>query len=70
MTGSGNLGRRPGTPRLTFYPVKISLLVSDAVGTQLDTLADRYGLSVSELIRQCIDSDLPRLADRLRKRRG
>lgn len=50
------------------YPVRISFTSNHEIQRNLAAVAKRFNLPVSQIIRECIESDLPRLVDRYKKR--
>ena len=57
-----------GRPRAKLFDMKIFFSVSEQMKDDIEDVADQFQLSNSEVIRQCIENDLPKLKDRLKKR--
>jgi predicted DNA-binding protein len=50
------------------YPVRISFTATPEIQGNLAAVSERFNLPLSQIIRECIESDLPRLVDRYKKR--
>ena len=50
------------------YPVRISFTSTPEIQENLAAVSERFNLPLSQIIRECIESDLPRLVDRYKKR--
>ncbi len=48
--------------------VQKAISFTESMTEQIQAEADRLGVSFSEIVRECVASDLPRLKDRFRKR--
>lgn len=51
------------------YTTSITFTVTDEMAEQLNAAANEFGVSRSDIIRVCIQNDLPKLKDRERKRK-
>ena len=47
---------------------QFSVYLTESVSERIQAEADRLGASISEIIRDCVENDLPRLKERNRKR--
>ena len=50
------------------YTAKISLSLTPETQGDLEAVSERFNIPVSEVVRECIESDLPRLIERYKKR--
>ena len=50
------------------YTAKISLPLTPEIRGDLEAVSERFNIPVSEVVRECIESDLPRLIERYKKR--
>ena len=50
------------------YTAKISLPLTPETRGDLEAVSERFNIPVSEVVRECIESDLPRLIERYKKR--
>ena len=50
------------------YTIKTSFTSTPEMQENLEAVSKRFNLPVSQIIRECIESDLPRLVDRYKKR--
>ena len=49
--------------------VQKTINISEKMNEELEKLSEKTNTSVSELIRTCVERDLPKLRDMLRKRK-
>ena len=50
------------------YTIKTSFTITSEMQGKLEAVSKRFNLPVSQIIRECIESDLPRLIERYKKR--
>ena len=50
------------------YTAKISLPLTPETRGDLEAVSERFNIPVSEVVRECIESDLPRLIERYKKK--
>ena len=50
------------------YTAKISLSLTPETQGDLEAVSERFNIPVSEVVRECIESDLPRLIERYKKK--
>lgn len=50
------------------YTIKTSFTITPEMQGKLETVSKRFNLPVSQIIRECIESDLSRLIERYKKR--
>ncbi len=60
------LGRRKAR-RQAHYAQQMGVKLDAEAKARVEALADRYGLSIAEVLRRCVASGLPRVKDALRK---
>lgn len=49
--------------------VSKTMVMTEKMVEDVQSLADEFGVSFADIVRECIESDLPRLKDRERKRK-
>ena len=54
--------------RIAQYPVNLTARISEDQARQLYSIADKFHVPVSELIREMIGNELPKLNQRYKKR--
>ena len=59
--------RRPYR-RASIYTSPVSVKLKLDIREEVEYVADRYGLSLAEVLRECVEAGLPTLRERLRKR--
>lgn len=60
-------GARIGRPPRKDYPFKAGILLTQETGDKLIRTAERFNMSISQVVRECVDTELPRLIQRLKK---
>ena len=50
------------------YTIKTSFTSTPEIQGNLEAASKRFNIPISQIIRECIESDLPRLVDRYKKR--
>jgi len=55
--------------RATLYPCKRNIGFTAEMDTALNTIADRDSKSVADVVRECVEMQLPKVSDRRRKKR-
>lgn len=59
--------KRIGRPKGLKYPNKISVGFSEKIYGQIEYAAERFDLYLADVVRECVENDLPRLVDRKNK---
>ena len=59
-----NSNKRIGRPKGLKYPNKINVGFSDKIYGQIQHASERFDLYLADVVRECVENDLPRLIDR------